>query len=681
MTKRMSLERLACMPTSLSFLLSMLFCPRLTQSSLHQRSLHHHGESIPMSWNLCPDNTSNGEFLSKFGASSNSDCMPANVPGTILSILLENGIYQKDPYYETNLESIPDIYDTGPEPWTFYYVANFTVPASNNKHTMMELRSINYQANVWLDGDLIGYTVQGMFQRFRFPLGNLSKGKHHLAILVNPPPHPGKPGGGQGGSTHSLAQDGPISQFTAGWDWIQATPDRNTGLWDKVTLKQTGRLQLVNPFVKIFNILVEQGQADLEFQVPVDCLQEPCNNSQSVTIVQLEYHVLNSASSAKQIGETVQSRYIQLNATKVGSTVVARFPIEQLTNAQLWYPHTHGNPTLYQATMRVRTFPHDFRPVDLLQHDLDWDDQVSFSFGIRKVEFTVNAKLNGLQATINDQKVFLQGGNWIATDQFMRFVSDTGRYHAEVALHKSMGFNMIRVWGGGITERPEFFEACDQLGILVLSDLWMSGDNNGRWAGSYAWPTNHSLYLNAVRDTFLLLRNHPSLVMYSAGNELYPIEKNPPPDIWTGIRQALQEIDPDTFLISSTMTNWTDFDPEQSLCPKDGPYGVMEESFYYERNPGLYDWKNHEHYRLLEIPIAFQPEIGSASFPTLASLRRFMNSDSLNAIPGYEDSNIHPTWQYHNFLGFTSHRKPYAKDPADNLKVDLIYQYGAPTNM
>jgi hypothetical protein len=58
-----------------------------------------------------------------------------------------------------------------------------------------------------------------------------------------------------------------------------------------------------------------------------------------------------------------------------------------------------------------------------------------------------------------------------------------------------------------------------------------------------------------------------------------------------------------------------------------------------------------------------------------------MSPESRNAIPGYQDSNVHPTWQYHNFLGFTSHRNPYAKDPADDLKVDLIYQYGAPANM
>ncbi|MCK7535814.1 MAG: hypothetical protein MZV63_34935 [Marinilabiliales bacterium] len=48
-------------------------------------------------------------------------------------------------------------------------------------------------------------------------------------------------------------------------------------------------------------------------------------------------------------------------------------------------------------------------------------------------------------------------------------------------MHAEMNMNMIRVWGGSITERPEFYEACDRYGILVWQDLWITGDCNGRW--------------------------------------------------------------------------------------------------------------------------------------------------------------------------------------------------------
>ena len=62
--------------------------------------------------------------------------------------------------------------------------------------------------------------------------------------------------------------------------------------------------------------------------------------------------------------------------------------------------------------------------------------------------------------------------------------------------------NLIRVWGGGITERPEFYDACDRAGMLVMQEFWMTGDNNGRWAGSYEWPTDHDVYLRAVSYSY-----------------------------------------------------------------------------------------------------------------------------------------------------------------------------------
>ena len=44
-----------------------------------------------------------------------------------------------------------------------------------------------------------------------------------------------------------------------------------------------------------------------------------------------------------------------------------------------------------------------------------------------------------------------------------------------------MNLRMIRVWGGALLERPEFYQACDKYGILVFQDLWGSGDCNGAW--------------------------------------------------------------------------------------------------------------------------------------------------------------------------------------------------------
>jgi len=670
-----------------------------------------YSEYITLNWKLCPavhdanKRQEQGILLSQAGPSA--ECIPASVPGTVLANLIANGTFGfQDPYFETNLKKIPDIYTTGRDAWTFFYVANFHINNDNKsldaeettRHALLTLRSINYKAELWMDGVPVvpryfpgvpdPSSVMGMFQRFTFPLGNLGQfersfdGRHFLAILVHPPLHPGRPDGGQGGS-HDLAKDGPVSQFTGGWDWIQATPDRNTGLWDKVSLKVlSGSLHMHDPTVRIRNIDVLKRNAELYFSVAIDSRDMERDLCAQVA---LEYAPEKAGASLADDAMQFIKHSLQIHVWRDTANVSVNFPMKNISNVQLWYPHTHGKPSLYRATFRIQTIPCNgtslVQDLSHLTSSNVYEDEVSFRFGIRKVDFSVNTSLGGLQLKINDEKVFLQGGNWVATDQLMRFAGDRTRYAAEVGLHKAMGLNMIRIWGGGIMERPEFFDVCDGMGMLVLSDLWMSGDNNGRWAGSYTSPLNHTLYLAAVKDTFLLFRNHPSLIMYSGGNELYPTSKSPPTGILKGIKTLLNNIAPDTFFVVSTMTNATHFNPAKSLAPKDGPYGMLEEALFYERNPGLWDWQNYKHARFNYSKVAFQPEIGSISLPVLASLLRFMTHESAKDIPGYEDSNIHHVWDYHNYLGLTSHRLPYAEDASLDTKVDHIYQYGSPSNI
>ena len=48
------------------------------------------------------------------------------------------------------------------------------------------------------------------------------------------------------------------------------------------------------------------------------------------------------------------------------------------------------------------------------------------------------------------------------------------RYRNEVRMHREMGMNLIRVWGGGIAERTAFYDACDEMGVLVMQEVRMA---------------------------------------------------------------------------------------------------------------------------------------------------------------------------------------------------------------
>ena len=71
--------------------------------------------------------------------------------------------------------------------------------------------------------------------------------------------------------------------------------------------------------------------------------------------------------------------------------------------------------------------------------------------------------------------ILTTGGNWIGTDQLLRYSNSDKwskqRYKQELSMHIDIGFNAIRVWGGGVVEREDFYEVCDELGLLVHQDV------------------------------------------------------------------------------------------------------------------------------------------------------------------------------------------------------------------
>ena len=66
---------------------------------------------------------------------------------------------------------------------------------------------------------------------------------------------------------------------------------------------------------------------------------------------------------------------------------------------------------------------------------------------------------------VNGEPIFIRGGNWILSDGLLRLSKK--RYETDIKFHADMNFNMIRCWGGGLTERPEFYHYCDYYGLLV----------------------------------------------------------------------------------------------------------------------------------------------------------------------------------------------------------------------
>jgi hypothetical protein len=253
-------------------------------------------------------------------------------------------------------------------------------------------------------------------------------------------------------------------------------------------------------------------------------------------------------------------------------------------------------------------------------------------FGFRETGSYFDDSTGARIFTINGQRLFIRGANWIASDGMLRLTP--GRYDAEVKMHAEMNMNMIRVWGGSITERPEFYEACDKYGIMVWQDLWITGDCNGRWLDTAKadsqevrrmYPDDDSLFLRSVAEQVKMLRNHPSLYMICGGNEFPPT-----PELDTLIRETIDSLDGTRQYFSESTSS--DILRNTIGGTPDGPYHVREPLWFFTQK-----WH------------PFNPEIGSVGLPNMESLKKMMDEKDLVVPAGKE---VNEVWKYHKYLDY-----------------------------
>nr|WP_276902105.1 glycoside hydrolase family 2 TIM barrel-domain containing protein [Pedobacter kyonggii] len=561
------------------------------------------------------DAKSTGSEISKTGFSLNS-WMPATVPGTVLTTLLNNKKVP-DPFYGMNNEKIPDVYKTGNDYYTYWFVKDFEERAVGNEQVWLQFRGINYKAEIYLNGKKVNPKTQvGMHLRAQYNITKLlsPNGKNRLAVIVYPPDFPGNPNGGQGGD--GTIAKGLTTQYTAGWDWIQPTRDRNTGIWDKVTIEKTKSINIQNPQVITL--------------VPGKRLPE---GKQNPAIVKVSVEVENPTGQA--VSGTLQyqiaGKLIKQSTTiAANKTTTVKLPDLQLENPKLWWPSGYGPQNLYDVTI-------EFIAANQVL------DQEQLKVGVRQIDNIWNEHTKSMGAFVNGQRIFIKGGNWIISDAMLRF-SDA-RYDAEVRYHKDMNLNLIRIWGGAILERPEFYNACDKYGLLVFQDFWFSGDCNGRWVDPMKkedqwtrrnYPDDHHLTLTAIEDQIKMIRNHASLAFWCGGNEI-----TPPEDILEPLKNdILPRLDGTRKLFDFSNSDEMSFNSIGGNG--DGPYGIQDiKTFWGTRT------------------FPYNSEVGSVGVGDYVSLLRFIPKENLVA-PQYK-AKPDSVWDYHKYISYEQYLNPYGK--------------------
>lgn len=303
-------------------------------------------------------------------------------------------------------------------------------------------------------------------------------------------------------------------------------------------------------------------------------------------------------------------------------------------------------------------------------------DSWSHLFGFRKIESHIDDATGGRLFKVNGEPVFIRGGNWILSDGLLRLSKK--RYDTDIKFHADMNFNMIRCWGGGLTERPEFYHYCDYYGLLVWQEFWITGDVDGRGVpiSNPDGPLDHDLFLFCARDTVKLLRNHPSLALWVGGNEQTPpcdinatlkadLKLHPnfestdeniksAGDLSPVLRDPSQYLDGTRVYIQGSM--WDGFADGMGNFT-DGPYEIQNPEDFFKDN--FYDY-------------GFNPEVGSVGMPVASTIRATMPPEGwqipvFKKLPnGYVEEVPNPIWEYHKYI-------PYSKP---NKVHDQIQLYG-----
>lgn len=484
----------------------------------------------------------------------------ATVPGTVLTSLVNAGVYPEPLYGENNRpDKIPDSLSRTP----YWYRTVFEVPKSyRDKHVWLNFEGINFSAQVWVNGRQVG-TVKGAFRRGIFDVSTMvTPGKKAvLAVLVSPQPHAGDPhehtirdGVGKNGGITAI--DGPTFLSTIGWDWIPAIRDRDTGIWQKVFISASGPVLIKDPLVTTDLPLPKLDTADVSIQTRVENITD-----------QPQKGVLKGSFGDVSFQQAVELAPHSSQTISFDPRTTAALHVE---HPKLWWPNGYGPQNLYKLHLSFEVGGKD-------------SDARDVSFGIRKFTYEVPDSPN-LTISVNGVRVFVRGGNWGLDEAMKR--NPRERLEAQIRMHQLANLNMIRNWVGQSTSE-DFYELCDKYGLLVWDEFFQPNPLDG------PDPDDFDTYMANVREKILRFRNHPSIVLWCARNE-----GNPPKQIDDALHTLMAELEPTRLYQANSA---------------DGR-GVNSHGPYHWRTP-------REFYVYDE---AFKTEIGSVSVPTLESIHGMM---------------------------------------------------------
>ena len=404
---------------------------------------------------------------------------PATVPGCVHLDLLNNKLIP-DPFYRDNEAKLQWIENAD---WEYRTTIQATPALLAQKNIDLVFEGLDAHAQVYLNDKLV-LTADNMFREWRVNVKDVLKAGANSLRIVFPSPikianeiaakDPWQPRTHVEPKTYVRK-----AAYEYGWDWGPRFV--TSGVWRPARLEAWDNARVSN--VHIRQLDVSSSVAHLLAEVEVTAA-----TSGNAT-VSVEY----TLGSGKAIG-TARSVQLQDGVNRIA------LPID-IANPSLWYPAGYGAQPIYKFTTRLST-------------GKQVQDEATTKTGLRSIVLRRDLDQWGrsFEFIVNGIPVFGKGADVIPFDSFPTRVT-TMQYRDVLQSAVDANMNMIRHWGGGYYETDEFYDICDELGIMIWQDFMFGND----WQpGAYDWKLNVA---QEAADQLRRLRNHPSIVIWCGNNE------------------------------------------------------------------------------------------------------------------------------------------------------------------
>lgn len=446
------------------------------------------------------------------------DPIPATIPGSVYSCLLENKL-MPDPYWRDNELDALKLMEND-----FLFTEHF-VPEKevlSSDRVILKFDGIDTIADITLNGTFLGHT-ENMHRSFEFDVKELLKeGENELTVkffsplkfcaashekIKNMESTDAVPGYPQLRKAHCMF----------GWDWGPRLPD--AGFYRPIRLLGVKKARLSDDIRVMQEHEIEEtgvhGNVVKKVKLAVTAVTDPVHAEgvhAEITLTDPDGRTTCFAADEKE-----------------EKCLGGKLTVE---NPKLWWPNGYGGQDLYTVTVRLiddatgeeldqtqkriglRTVTVDTSPFPEEERDPHIGPQVRED---RKEGRHFDFVVNGL-------RIFAMGGDYIPEDNILQRVT---RDRTEILIRDAAEahYNCIRIWGGGYYLDDFFYDLCDEYGLLLWQDFMFA-------CASYELTEDFEENLKAeFTEVVRRLRHHASMSVWCGNNEM---EAQVLEDHWNG---------------------------------------------------------------------------------------------------------------------------------------------------